>query len=85
MRWTRMKFGLTSGWLALGGLACNSQPASNAPEEHPVETPNADQPDGRPRAPKPDPSRLSFDENTQVLQLYDLPEQGAYWMVTLPT
>ena len=85
MRWTRMKFGLTSGWLALGGLACNSQPASNAPEEHPVETPNADQPDVRPRAPKPDPSRLSFDENTQVLQLYDLPEQGAYWMVTLPT
>ena len=70
-------------WLAAAGLACNSQPSSKVADERPTEAPPAE--DAHSRAPKPDAARLSFDESTQVLQLYELPEDGAHWLVAQPT
>ena len=70
-------------WLAAAGLACNSQPSAKVADERPAEAPPAE--DAHSRAPKPDPARLSFDESTQVLQLYELPEDGAHWLVAQPT
>ena len=70
-------------WLAAAGLACNSQPSAKVADERPAEALPAE--DAHSRAPKPDPARLSFDESTQVLQLYELPEDGAHWLVALPT
>ena len=84
MKWARMKLGLVSGSLALAGISCDSQPA-NVPEDTGTQTPNPVAGDTRVKAPIPDATRLNFDESTQVLHLYDLPEQGAYWMVSLPT
>ena len=70
-------------WLAAAGLACNSQPSAKVADERPTEAPTPE--DAHSRAPKPDPARLSFDESTQVLQLYELPEDGAHWLVTSPS
>ncbi len=70
-------------WLAAAGLACNSQPSAKVADERPTEAPPSE--DAHSRAPKPDPARLSFDESTQVLQLYELPEDGAHWLVALPS
>ena len=75
---------LAFGWLALAGLACNSQPAAKV-DDPPADAPKLESADARNRAPKPDTNRLSFDESTQVLQLYDLPDDGGHWMVALPT
>jgi len=72
-------------WLAAAGLACNSQPSAKVADERSVEAPLPEGADARSRAPKPDPARLSFDESTQVLQLYELPEDGAHWLVALPS
>lgn len=84
MKWARMKLGLVSGGLAFAGISCDSQPA-NLPEDTTSEAPNPAQSDTRAKAPIPDATRLKFDESTQILQLYDLPEPGGYWMVSLPT
>ena len=70
-------------WLAAAGLACNSQPSAKVADERPAEALPSE--DAHSRAPKPDPARLSFDESTQVLQLYELPEEGAHWLVALPS
>lgn len=61
-------------------LGCNSQPAA----ENATAVTNREVPATELRAPKPDATRLEFDEKTQVLKLYELPEHGAYWMVSLP-
>lgn len=70
-------------WLAAAGLACNSQPSAKVEDARPAEAPPSE--DAHSRAPKPDPARLSFDESTQVLQLYELPEDGAHWLVISPS
>ena len=70
-------------WLAAAGLACNSQPSAKVEDARPAEAPTSE--DAHSRAPKPDPARLSFDESTQVLQLYELPEDGAHWLVISPS
>ncbi len=70
-------------WLAAAGLACNSQPSAKVADERPAEAPPAEV--AHSRAPKPDAARMSFDESTQVLQLYELPEDGAHWLVAQPT
>ena len=84
MTWTRMKLALLSGGLAVAGISCDSQPVADVPDDRTGESAIPAPGDARTRAPSPDAARLSFDESTQVLQLYDLPEQGGYWMVALP-
>ncbi len=83
MKWVRMKLGVVASGLAFAGLSCDSQPTLPS-EENGTETPKLSQGDARTKGPIPDATRLNFDESTQVLHLYDLPEQGGYWMVSLP-
>ncbi len=80
----KLRQAMVIGWLGLGGLACNSSPTETMRTDPPTVTPDPEPADARVRAPKPDMTRLNFDESTQVLQLYDLPENGACWMVALP-
>lgn len=41
-------------------------------------------PEVRPRLEPPDPQRIRFDESSRTLELYDLPQSQAVWMVSLP-
>ncbi len=82
---SRMRFPkiLAVGCLAMVGSACDSQPAPNV-AARPDEAPKPNSAEVRALAPKPDTARLKFDESTQILQLYELPDPGSYWMVSLP-
>ena len=71
------------GWMGLAA-GCNSQPAAEVGDTSPTKVAVQEPTDARVRAPKPDTARLAFDEATQVLKLYELPENGACWMVALP-
>ncbi len=75
---------LAVGWMGLAVAGCNSQPGADGGDTAATKIPAQEPNDARVRAPKPDTSRLAFDEATQVLKLYDLPENGACWMVALP-
>ena len=73
------------GWMGLIAVGCDSQPAAQVGDT-PVTKVVVQEPiDARIRAPKPDPTRLTFDETTQILKLYDLPDNGGCWMVALPS
>jgi len=85
MRWTRIgiRRAIAFGGIGLAVAGCNSQPTSQL-ETPSTQIPAQEPSDTRLRAPKPDATRLAFDENTQVLKLYDLPDNGGCWMVALP-
>ena len=72
------------GMIAPSVIGCDSRPIADASETPTTKMPSREPADTRVRAPKPDTTRLAFDEKTQVLKLYDLPENGACWMVALP-
>ena len=72
------------GWMAIIAAGCDSQPNAPVGDTPSTKVPVQEPGDARTRAPKPDTTRLAFDEKTQVLKLYDLPENGACWMVALP-
>lgn len=38
----------------------------------------------RPMLPKPDPFRMSYDPAARILQLYELPDEHARWMMITP-
>jgi hypothetical protein len=75
---------ITLGWMGLVAAGCDSQPTAQVGDTPSTKIPVQEPNDARVRAPKPDTTRLAFDETTQVLSLYDLPENGACWMVALP-
>jgi len=72
-------------WMSLAVAGCDSQPTAQLGDSPPTKAHGPEPGEARIRAPMPDTTRLAFDEKTQVLKLYDLPENGACWMVSLPT
>ena len=72
------------GLMGFAVAGCDSRPSAQVGETPATKIPVQEPTDARVRAPKPDTARLTFDETTQVLSLYDLPEDGGCWMVALP-
>jgi hypothetical protein len=74
--------------VALAG--CNSQPPSESAERNHADAHAESQPTGRTPNPRvrvgrPEVTMVKFDETTGKLSLYELPEQGARWMVSTPS
>jgi hypothetical protein len=70
-------------------IGCNSQPASdplerNHADAHADSQPTGRTPNPRVRVGRPEVTMVKFDEATGKLSLYELPEQGARWMVSTP-
>jgi hypothetical protein len=73
---------------ALSG--CNSQPQSNATDRghadaHADSQPTGSTPNPRVRLERPSVSMVKYDADSATISLYELPDQGARWMVSTPT
>lgn len=69
MRWTWLLIVLVVG--------CDHSPRGTA------DSPGSDA-GTRPMLPKPDPTRMSYDPAARILQLYELPDEHARWMMITP-
>ncbi len=73
--------------LSFAAVGCNSQPSPvdrGILDNNAVETVSTNKTGTKKLAAKPDASKVTYDADSSTLNLYDLPESGARWMVSLP-